>query len=170
MCVFSCILIKCICNSTTTLNRHEISCHVMYDDPKLGLCANSKQRGRSRLSELLKSDSIKHSEIKALCSELTYDSGKKLLMTSFASDEMIWETMKYLEVFFMDCTARANKLFFSVICTPSSKCQLSDMTVIPPGKLFARFVPTTIILSLTTTTETKQVNLGYIFMDIFRVL
>jgi hypothetical protein len=41
---------------------------------------------------------------------LTYDSGKKLVpVISFASDEMIRETMKYPEVFFMDCTARVNK-------------------------------------------------------------
>ena len=44
-------------------------------------------------------------------------------MISFASDEMIRETMKYPEVFFMDCTARVNKqkreFVFSVIRTPS---------------------------------------------------
>jgi hypothetical protein len=34
---------------------------------------------------------------------------KLVLIISFASDEMIRETMKYPEVFFMDCTARVNK-------------------------------------------------------------
>ena len=37
----------------------------------------------------------------------------------------------------MDCTARVNKqkreFFFSVIRTPSGKCHLSNMTVIPSG-------------------------------------
>jgi len=80
-------------------------------------------------------------EIQSLRSELTFDSGKKLvLMISFASDEMIQETMKYPEVFFMDCTAKVNKqkreFFFSVISTPSGKRHLSNMTVIPSGEIF----------------------------------
>ena len=58
---------------------------------------------------------------------------------SFVSDKMIQETMKYPEVFFMDCTGQVNKqmreFFFSVICTPSEKCHLSNMTVIPSGML-----------------------------------
>ncbi len=78
------------------------------------------------------------SEISDLRKELTFCNDKKLvLMISFASDEMIRETMKYPEVFFMDCTARVNKqkreFFFSVIRTPSGKCHLSNMTVIPSG-------------------------------------
>jgi hypothetical protein len=40
-------------------------------------------------------------EIDSLRSGLTFDNGKKLvLMISFASDEMIRETMKYPEVFY----------------------------------------------------------------------
>ncbi len=110
----------------------------MYDDPDVGLCAISKPRGRPQISELLKSEEVVQSEINTLRSELTFDSNKKLvLMISFASDEMIRETMKYPEVFFMDCTARVNKqkreFFFSVIRTPSGKCHLSNMTIIPSG-------------------------------------
>jgi hypothetical protein len=57
------------------------------------------------------------SKIESLHSELTFDSGKKwVLMISFASDEMIRETMKYPEVFFMECTLTVSKqkreLFF----------------------------------------------------------
>ena len=125
-------------NSTFCFHRHKISCHVVYDDPELGLCAISKPRGRPQISELLKSDEVVQSEINTLRSELTFDSNKKLvLMISFASDEMIRETMKYPEVFFLDCTARVNKqkreFFFSVIRTPSGKCHLSNMTIIPSG-------------------------------------
>ena len=125
-------------NSSFHIYRHKISCHVVYDDPELGLCAISKPRGRPQISELLKSDEVVQSEINTLRSELTFDSNKKLvLMISFASDEMIRETMKYPEVFFMDCTARVNKqkreFFFSVIRTPSGKCHLSNMTIIPSG-------------------------------------
>ena len=117
--------------------RHEISCRVVYDDPEVGLCAISKPRGRPQVSELLKSDSVVQSEISTLISKLTFDSKKLVIMILFASDEMIRETMKYPEVFFMDCTARVNKqkreFFFSVIRTPSGKCHLSNMTIIPSG-------------------------------------
>ena len=61
-------------------------------------------------------------------------------MISFASDEIIRETMKYPEVFFMDCTAQVNKqkreFFFSVIRTSFGKCHLSNMTVIPSGNMY----------------------------------
>jgi hypothetical protein len=103
------------------------------------VCAISRPRGRPCTTDILKTDLTVQSEIDSLRSELTFDSGKKLvLLISFASDEMIRETMKYPEVFFMDCTARVNKqkreFFFSVIRTPSGKCHLSNMTVIPSGK------------------------------------
>jgi hypothetical protein len=41
--------------------------------------------------------------MESLCTELTYDSGKKVvLMILFASVEMSEETMEYLDVFFME--------------------------------------------------------------------
>ena len=78
------------------------------------------------------------SEINYLRSEYTFDSGKKLvLMISFASDETIQETMKYPEVFYgLHCSSKQTeeRILFSVIHTPSGKCHLSNMTVIPSGK------------------------------------
>jgi len=134
------VLCSDLINTTSPrhIQRHEISCCVVYDNPEVGLCAISKPRGRPQVSELLKTDSVVQSEISTLRSELTFDSKKKLvIMISFASDEMTCETMKYPEVFFMDCTARVNKqkreFFFSVIRTPSGKCHLSNMTIIPSG-------------------------------------
>ena len=77
MCTFTCFFVNV--NSIFCFHRHEISCRVVYDDPELGLCAISKPRGRPQLSELLKSDLVVQSEIKALRSELTYDSNEKLV-------------------------------------------------------------------------------------------
>jgi len=119
--------------------RNEISCRIVYDDPSLGLCAISRPRGRPCSTDVLKTDVVINSKIADLRRELTFGVDKKLvLMISFASDEMIRETMKYPEVFFMDCTAPVNKqkreFFFSVIRTPSGRCHLSNMTVIPSGK------------------------------------
>ena len=98
----------------------------------------SRPRGRPCTNDVLKTDASIRSEITGLRKELTFGEDKKLvLMISFASNEMIRETMKYPEVFFMDCTARVNKqkreFFFSVIRTPSGRCHLSNMTVIPSG-------------------------------------
>ena len=93
-CVCSLIIFIIVFNSITS-NRHEITCRVMHDDPELGLCAISKPRWRPQLLGSLKSNSVLQSEIKTLHRELTLDNDKKLvLMISFASDEMIWETMK----------------------------------------------------------------------------
>lgn len=81
-----------------TLNRHEISCHVVYDCSEFELCAISKPRGRPQLSESLKNDL--QPEIETLQSELTFDNSNTLVhMISFASDEIIYKTTKYLEVF-----------------------------------------------------------------------
>ena len=118
------ILLSTVSFSCPFISRNEISCRIVYDDPKLGVCAISRPRGRPLTTEILKSDEAIMSEISDLRKELTFCNDKKLvLMISFASDEMIRETMKYPEVFFMDCTARVNKqkreFFFSVIRTPS---------------------------------------------------
>ena len=83
------------------LSRKEISCRIVYDDPKLGVCAISRPRGRPLTTEILKSDEAIMSEISDLQKELTFCNDKKLvLMISFASEEMIRETMKYPEVFY----------------------------------------------------------------------
>ena len=82
------------------LSRNEISCRIVYDNPKLGVCAISRPCGRPLTTEILKSDEAIMSEISDLRKELTFCNDKKLvLMISFASDEMIRETMKYPEVF-----------------------------------------------------------------------
>ena len=78
-------------------------------------------------------------EIDSLRTELTFDKGTKLvLLVSYATDEMIKITMKYPEVYFMDCTGRANRqrrdLFISVIRTPEGKCHMSNVTIIPSGR------------------------------------
>ncbi len=104
----------------------------------MGVCAISRPRGRPSTTDVLTTDEKIQSEINSLRHELTFEDSKNLvLMISFASDEMIRETMKYPEVLFMDCTARVNKqkreFFFSVIRTPSGKYHLSNMTVIPSG-------------------------------------
>lgn len=122
------------------------------------MCALSRPRGRPCTTDILKTDLTVQSEIDSLRSELTFDSGKKLvLLISFASDEMIRETMKYPEVFFMDCTARVNKqkreFFFSVIRTPSGKCHLSNMTVIPSGKRYCIFLVLSLFFSVITSTS-----------------
>ena len=63
------------------------------------MCAISRPRGRPLTTDILETDLTVQSEIDSLRSELTFDSGKKLvLLISFASDEMIRETMKYPEV------------------------------------------------------------------------
>ena len=73
----------------------------MYDVPELRLCAISKPRGKPKLSESLKSDSIVQSEIEMLLSELTFDKNNMLVLKiSCAFDDMIWETIKYLTSFY----------------------------------------------------------------------
>ena len=74
------------------------------------MCAISRPRGQPLTTDILKTDLTVQSEINSLRSEFTFDGGKKLaLMISFASDEMIQETMKYPEGLFMDCTAQVNR-------------------------------------------------------------
>ena len=156
---FLCILIKGIYNSTTTLNRHEISCCVMYDDPEFALCATSKPRGKPRLSELVRSDSIVQSEIKHYAVNWLMIVAKSLflwflllLMRWFGKLWSIQKSSLWIAQQGLINNKQKREFFFSVIRTLSGKCHLSNMPVIPSGELFARFVPTTIILSLTTTT------------------
>ena len=107
----------------------------MYDDPELGVVALSEPRG---CPKLLNVDPNIQSDIKDLRKSLTFDSKTKLvLLLSFSTDNMIKRTMMYPEVYFMDCTGRANRqkreLFISVVCSPSGNCYMSNVTVIPSG-------------------------------------
>lgn len=109
----------------------------MYDDPDLGVVALSEPRGRPMV---LNVDPNIQSDIKDLRQSLTFDSKTKLvLLLSFATNEMVKRTMMYPEVYFMDCTGRANRqkreLFISVVRSPSGKCYMSNVTVIPSGDL-----------------------------------
>ena len=95
------------------------------------------------------------SDIKHLHDSLTFDSKTKLvLLLSFSMDDMIKQTMMYPEVYFMDCTGRANRqkreLFISVVCSPSGKYFMSNVTVIPSGddpSFLTCLVPNTIIFT-----------------------
>ena len=64
-----------------------------------------------------------------------FNSNTKLVL--LLTDNMIKHTMMYPEVYFMDCTGRANRqkreLFISVVRSPSGKCFMSNVTVIPSG-------------------------------------
>ena len=78
-------------------------------------------------------------EIMNLRKEMSFAEDKKLvLIVSFATDEMIRETMKYPEVHFIDYTSRANRqkrdLFLSVIRSPLGRCHISNASIMPSGK------------------------------------
>ncbi len=78
------------------------------------------------------------SDIKHLRESLTFDSNTKLvLLLSFSMDDMIKRTMMYPEVYFMDCTGRANhqkrELVILVVHSPSGKCFMSNVTLITSG-------------------------------------
>ena len=108
----------------------------MYDDPDLGVVALSEPRGRPTI---LNVDPNIQRDIKDLRQSLTFDSKTKLvLLLSFATNEMVKRTMMYPEVYFMDCTGRANRqkreLFISAVSSPSEKCYMSIVTVIPSGE------------------------------------
>ena len=114
----------------------------MYDDPDLGVVALSEPRGRP---SLLNVDPNIQGDIKDLRQSLTFDSKTKLvLLLSFATNEMVKRTMMYPEVYFMDCTRRANRqkreLFISVVRSPSGKCYMSNVTVIPSCDLIQFFM------------------------------
>jgi hypothetical protein len=107
----------------------------VYDDPELGVVAISEPRGRPKL---LKVDPKIRGEIVDLRQALTFHNETKLvLLLSFSTNEMIKKTMMYPEVYFMDCTGRANRqkreLFISVVRSPNGKCYMSNVTVIPSG-------------------------------------
>ena len=99
------------------------------------MVALSEPRGRPKV---LNVDPNISSDIKHLCDSLTVDSNTKLvLLLSFSTDEMIKRTMMYPEVYFLDCTGWAShqkrELFISVVRSPSGKCFMSNVTVIPSG-------------------------------------
>ena len=99
------------------------------------MVALSEPRGRPKV---LNVDPNIQSDIKHLRESLTFDSNTKLVrLLSFFTDNMIKCTMMYPEVYFMDCTGRANRqkreLFISVVCSPSGKCFMSNVMVIPSG-------------------------------------
>ena len=86
--------------------RQEITYICVYDDPDLGVVALSEPRGHPKV---LNVDPNIQSDIKHLRDSLTFDSNTKLvLLLSFSMDKMIKCTMMYPEVYFMDCTGRAN--------------------------------------------------------------
>ena len=116
------------------------------------MVALSEPRGRPNV---LNVDPNIQSDIKHLRESLTFDSNTKLvLLLSFSTDDMIKRTMMYPEVYFMDCTGRANRqkreLFISVVRSPSGKCFMSNVTVIPSGddpSFLTCLLPNTIILT-----------------------
>ena len=99
------------------------------------MVALSEPRGHPKV---LNVDPNIQSDIKHLRESLTFDSNTKLvLLLSFSTDNMIKHTMMYPEVYFMDCTGRAyhqkRELFISMVHSPSRKCFMSTVTVIPSG-------------------------------------
>ena len=97
------------------------------------MVALSESRGHPKV---LNVDPNIQSDIKHLRDSLTFDSNTKLvLLLSFSMDDMIKQTMMYPEVYFMDCTGRANcqkrELFISAVRSPSGKFFMSNVTVIP---------------------------------------
>ena len=115
----------------------EISYRCVYDDPDLGVVAISEPRGRPKQ---LNVDPAIRGDIVDLREALTFDNKTKLvLLLSFSTNEMVKQTMMYPEVYFMDCTGRANRqkreLFISVVRSPMGKCYMSNVTVIPSGDI-----------------------------------
>ena len=75
----------------TTIQSWEHVLHLVHQSP-----------GHSYTTNVLRTDSTIQFEMESLCTELTYDSGKKVvLMILFASVEMSEETMEYPDAFFM---------------------------------------------------------------------
>jgi len=52
--------------------RNKISCHIVYNDPKLGVCAISQLRGHLCTTDILKTDATIQSEISDLRKECMY--------------------------------------------------------------------------------------------------
>ena len=134
------------------------------------MVALSEPRGRPKV---LNVDPNIQSDIKHLRESLTFDSNTKLvLLLSFSMDDMIKRTMMYPEVYFMDCTGRANRqkreLFISVVRSPSGNCHMSNVTVIPSGDdpifltyLLAIANVLTVIVSLCSVREGMGVPIYY---------
>ncbi len=88
------------------LYRKKITYCCVYDDPDLGVAALSEPWGHPNQ---LSVDLNIHGDIVDLREELTLDNKTKLVhLLSFSTNEMIKQTMMYPEVYFMDCTGRAN--------------------------------------------------------------
>ena len=84
--------------------------------------------------------------------ELTFDNKTKLvLLLSFSTNKMIKQTMMYPEVYFMDCTGKANcqkrELFISVVRSPSFPPSFSSSLIHSTGK------PVSLILNFTSTKD-----------------
>ena len=114
----------------------------MYDDPDLGVVAISEPRGRPKQ---LNVDPTIRGGIVDLREALIFDNKTKLfLLLSFSTNKIVKQTTMYPEVYFMDCTGRANRqkreLFISVVRSPSGKCYMSNVTVIPSGDLIQFFM------------------------------
>lgn len=119
-------------------SRNNITHRVIYDDPNLGLVAHSRPRGRPPVTTQLTVDDTVKMEIKKLRKELSFDSKTKLvLLISYATEEMVKVTMMYPEVFFVDCTGRANRqkrdVFVMVVRAPQAKCHIGNITIMPSG-------------------------------------
>ena len=126
------------CLHLTLYFNHNILHIVVYDDPKFGIVCLSNRRGHPCKSTVLPTDTTIRSQIDQLRQDLSFAENTKLvLLISFASDEMIRETMKYPEDWFMDTVACMNKqireFFFSAIRKPNGRCHLSNFTIIPSG-------------------------------------
>ena len=138
----------------------------------MGVCALSRPCGWPLTTDILKTDEIIWSELNSLWTDLTFESEKKLvLLISFASDEMIQETMKYPKVSFVDCTGGVNKQKreFFLFHTPSGKCHLSNMTAIPSGVLILSVLLQfhNILITVKYFISGKSWVYRYIFKDIF---
>lgn len=140
--IFTLLLTEMIAHNYLYSASHNISHSVVYDDPELGLCALSNPRGRPNLKNnvvQLNADEKVVTEVMNLREEMSFAADKKLvLIVSFATDEMIRETMKFPEVNFIDCTGRANRqkrdLFLSVIRSALGRCHISNVSIMPSGE------------------------------------
>ncbi len=111
----------------------EITYHCVYDDPDLGVVALSETRG---CPKQLSVDPNIRKDIVDLRQALTFDNNtRRVLLLSFSTNKIGKQTMMYPEVYFMDCTGRANRqkreLFISVVRSSLGKCYMSNVTVIP---------------------------------------
>ena len=104
------------------------------------MCALTNNRGRPKKVTQITTSSETQAEILNLRDELSFKNGEKMvLLVSFATNEMINQAMKYPEVFFIDCTSRANRqkrdLFVGVVRSPAARCFIMNVTVMPSGEI-----------------------------------